>query len=379
MLHRVLATLLCVLGAAAIALGVASATLWRPADTLVASAQAADGTTLLVTDPGVLDMAAGHVTIQATGEAETVVVAIGRTTDVQAWVGTDPFTRVTGLADWDALRTTAEEGSGDPPQTTDHAVQDEQATPQPLDPSGSDLWVAEASAAGRANLEWAARDGRWSALVATTGAGADPPQVTLTWPREVRTPWLSPGVAAGSVLLVAGLVWWALILVAGRRAGAAEPEAVPVAGPVGLTRRQMRELEEQQVHTGQRHGILERFPALVPGPPRVAQNGDAGGTSSDDAGTGRSHRGRTRARREDHRSGRDGRHSGTPDVPGPAEPRVPVEVPDDVRPADVPGRPGAPAASADAWRRAWGLSGGSAGPDVPSADGAAPDREEGRR
>ena len=62
MIQRALATLLCLLGAAAIGRGVASATLWRADDVLVARAQAEPGTTMIVTEPGVLDLAAEHGT-----------------------------------------------------------------------------------------------------------------------------------------------------------------------------------------------------------------------------------------------------------------------------------------------------------------------------
>src|SRR5690606_30742622 len=103
-LARVLASLLCLVGAAAIALGVASATAWRGSDTLVASAQAAPGSTLILTEPGVLAMAADEVSVEASaGPGDTVVLALGRTPDVEAWVGTDAHTVVTGLADWTTL------------------------------------------------------------------------------------------------------------------------------------------------------------------------------------------------------------------------------------------------------------------------------------
>lgn len=257
MLHRALATLLCLLGAAAIGLGIASATLWRASDTLLATAQAAPGTTLLVTDPGVLDLAADEVTVQASaGADQTVVLAVGRTGDVEAWVGTDPVTRVTGLSDLVTLST--EEGLAEPvpaptePEPTPSAegtapAEDAPAEEAPAeevvaapDPSGSDLWVLETSGTGEATLEWPDQDGRWSLLVATTGEDAGPPTVSLAWPQEVTTPWLVPGVAVGSALLLAGVLWWVLLLVRSRRSRRPVPAragvpSVPVAAPVGAT------------------------------------------------------------------------------------------------------------------------------------------------
>ena len=231
MIQRALATLLCLLGAAAIGLGVASATLWRADDVLVARAQAEPGTTMIVTEPGVLDLAADEVTITADADRGRVVVALGRTADVEAWVGGDAHTRVTGLAEWHVLAVEEEEAAPTPePSESPTAEPTETPTPtatattpvegeEPAedpadpadtapDPSGSDLWVDEALGSGQVSLDWAARDGRWSVLVAATGVGADPPELTLAWPQTVTTPWLWPGVVVGSVLLLAGLAWW---------------------------------------------------------------------------------------------------------------------------------------------------------------------------
>ena len=236
MLQRALASLLCLLGASSIGLGIASSTVWRASDTLVASAEAGQGSTLLLTEPGVLDMAAETVSVVATTESgDKVVLALGRTADVEAWVGEDPHTAITGLLDRETLRTEegqpAEGTAAEPtPAATDPAVADPatepaatdpaaaEASPAAPDPAGSDLWVSEASGSGRATLEWTREDGRWSVLAATVGPDAGPLTMTLTWPQEVTTPWLVPGVAAGSVLLLAGLVWWTFLLLRDRRA-----------------------------------------------------------------------------------------------------------------------------------------------------------------
>jgi hypothetical protein len=317
-LHRTLASLIAVLGAAALALGIASATLWRPSDTLVSEAAAAPGTTLLMTEPGVLTMAGPQVSVRATGD--DVVIALGRTADVEAWVGRDAHTQVTGLADWNVLATRevaarpgpgvgeptppdggegaedpapppAEEGAeppaeGEPEGAAEETEQEGAAEeteqegavePDPApDPRGSDLWWAEVSGGDSAELEWTETDGRWSVLVASTGAGAGAPAIALTWPREVVTPWLLPGVFVGALLLMIGLAWWALILVAGRRqasAIAAEPEPPePAVQTAPLTRRQLREAAEVRDRRGTRarehSSIVDRFPMLVPAPRR---------------------------------------------------------------------------------------------------------------
>ncbi|HUX72256.1 MAG TPA: hypothetical protein VMV41_17225, partial [Cellulomonadaceae bacterium] len=95
MRQRLTVIILGVLGAVLIALGIASATVWRPDDVLVATATADAGTTLLVTDPGVLSLAGHPVTVTASVPGSgAVVVAVGRDTDVNGWVGSSPVTRV---------------------------------------------------------------------------------------------------------------------------------------------------------------------------------------------------------------------------------------------------------------------------------------------
>jgi len=232
-LPRALASLLCLLGAAALGLGVASATVWRADDTLVATVEA---TTLVATEPGVLDLAAADVTVRAEAEG-AVVIALGRTADVEAWIGTDAHAWVTGLVDRTTLSTRDVEATSPSPTATADptATAGPAATPAPeptaeataeptdgdaageataavADPTGSDLWVAEATGDGEAELEWSRQDGRWSVLVAAVGPDAGPVTLRLTWPQVVTTPWLAPGVAVGGLLLVAGLLWWVVLL-----------------------------------------------------------------------------------------------------------------------------------------------------------------------
>ena len=94
------------LGLVVIALAVASATLWRADDVLVARATATAG--LVVTDPGVLELGGDPVTVRAQVPAGArVVLAVGRDTDVTGWVGNDAYQRVSGLSGWRTLRLAA--------------------------------------------------------------------------------------------------------------------------------------------------------------------------------------------------------------------------------------------------------------------------------
>ena len=288
---RVIGAVMVLLGLVVAGSGVASATLWRPADHVHAEAIASGATTLLVTDPGVLELVDDTVQVRASGPREsTVVLVIGREPDVRAWVGLDPHTRVTGLADVATLAAepgqplappvvTPPPGPEDEATPDDDAASDDDATDEATpdddaasddeatsddaadeettsdvattddatgdddgatgdgtdeaggaapDPSGSDMWVVEVSGDEAAELEWTRTPGRWSLLVASTGPNAGQPTLELTWPQEVRTPWFWPGIWLGVAIAVIGL---GLIALAWRRGRGAD-EWTEVAEPV---------------------------------------------------------------------------------------------------------------------------------------------------
>ncbi|WP_129338473.1 hypothetical protein [Cellulomonas endophytica] len=277
MLTRPFAAVLAAVGVVLVLLGVASATLWRADDVLTATATSR--TPLLVTDPGVLELGGDPVTVRVTAPDDApVVLAVGRDTDVLGWVGTDPWTRVTGLSSWDALATSAGgEGAAagvasstaaEPSAGTDAAA----PAPAP-DPSGSDLWVTQVSGTGSAELVWPRPDeGRWLLLAATTGSGD--PTLSLSWPRVVTTPWLWPLVTAGALLVLVALAVWVR---AGRRARGdawvpVTTGAVPVAtDPHGVatvpSRRALRAAEQaarDASRRGPRTGAVPTVSGAVP-------------------------------------------------------------------------------------------------------------------
>jgi len=261
-LKRLLTAAVGVFGLVVIGLGIASATVWRADDVLVA---ATDGDArTLVTDPGVLELGGDPVTITVhVPDKSRVVLAVGRDTDVEGWVGTDAHDRVTGLASWERLAVkgvdAAPAASPSPsdaaapadPAATEAAGEPSSETPAVADPTGNDMWVAEADGDGTATLVWHAQPGRWS-LLAVSPDSAAAPTLSLAWPRVVTTPWLWPCVVVGGllVLLSVGLMLRQWLR---RRAGVVGPQwqdvttgptpAVEPArtGQPALTRRQLRE------------------------------------------------------------------------------------------------------------------------------------------
>ncbi|MFD6175713.1 MULTISPECIES: hypothetical protein [unclassified Isoptericola] len=228
MLQRILGGVLVLIGLAAAALGVASATVWRDTDTVAATAKPSGDGTFVVTDPGVLGLVGDDVTISASvPEGQKVTLAVGRDVDVAGWVGNDPYSRVTGLSDWENLSVAA----GEP---ADADAKTAKAPTTGPDPAGSDMWVAEASDADSVTLRWSDRPGRWTLLAAGVGKGAQAPTLELTWPRAVATPYLWPGVIAGAVLVLVGAL---LLVLGGRRVRAqrADRDQRDEVGPADAT------------------------------------------------------------------------------------------------------------------------------------------------
>ncbi|WP_444662649.1 hypothetical protein ACT17Q_11960 [Cellulomonas sp. CW35] len=333
MRKRVITAAAGVVGLVVIGLGVASATVWRADDVMVATTTASSH--VVVTDPGVLELGGDPATVRVTAsDGAEVVVVVGRDTDVDGWVGSDAYTRVTGLSAWDRLATTTGEpdpaavptdaptpastpaATGSPKAAataaatsaassaasaapTGKATADAKApaTPTQASPAGNDNWVAQATGDGSAELVWPAQPGRWSLLAVSRGEVE--PTLEISWPRVVTTPWLWPCVVVGALLVAAaGVVLlrdWS-----SRRTGSWEPVhtgSVPVAAAEGqpLTRRQIREAQEaarsgrpptggvprvtgpqQTVHPPHEEGRHSATPALTPIPPLTPGPATAG-------------------------------------------------------------------------------------------------------
>lgn len=299
MLKRLTTAAVGVVGLVVIGLGIASATVWRADDVLVATTSGGPHT--LVTDPGVLELGGDPVTVKVSVPDDgTVVLAVGRETDVAGWVGSDAHGQVTGLSAWHTLAVDDVAAPAPTPAPTDPGATEaaptepapaDGATPTPTegatdapptaaDPTGSDLWVAEVTGTGSAELVWPAQEGRWSLLAVSTGESA--PTLALAWPRVVTTPWLWPCVAVGTLLVLVA-AWLLLRDVRRRRAGLDGPrwhsvstgstpavvisediDAIPV-----LTRRQMREAAQAQTarpRSGPVPQVAEPSAAPAPSP-----------------------------------------------------------------------------------------------------------------
>lgn len=208
LVRRLLVILLVLLGVAAVAVGAGLRTVWLPEDVVRATLSVEEVVPLLVTAPGVLEARPGPVTVEVSSEGATpLLLAVGREQDVEAWVGDAAYTTVTGFAAGEALTSETTEGEAQVP-----------------DPAGSDLWIQTAAGQGTVTLEYEVPDGRYLLLAAADGAAPAPGNLTLTWPREVTTPWSLPLIVLGALLLLAAL---ALLVGTRRRARANRSATAP--------------------------------------------------------------------------------------------------------------------------------------------------------
>jgi hypothetical protein len=207
--QRFLAILLILAGLGGIGFGIATATVLRESDTVVATATPSGDGTMVVTEPGVLGLVDDQVTVRATvPEGQKVTLALGSDVDVLGWVGDDPYDSVTGLSTWETLSVAPGAGATPEGEAAEGEETEEAPAEKPStgpDPAGSDMWISEVSGETTVSMRWTEEPGRVVLLAAGVGEGAEAPTLELTWPRPASTPYLWPGVLGGSFLLILGV------------------------------------------------------------------------------------------------------------------------------------------------------------------------------
>jgi hypothetical protein len=207
--QRFLAILLILAGLGGIGFGVATATVLRESDTVVATATPSGDGTMVVTEPGVLGLVDDQVTVRATvPEGQKVTLALGSDVDVLGWVGDDPYDSVTGLSSWEALSVAPGTAAAPEEEAAEGEETDEAPAEKPStgpDPAGSDMWISEVSGETTVSMRWTEQPGRVVLLAAGVGKNAEAPTLELTWPRQASTPYLWPGVLGGALLLILGV------------------------------------------------------------------------------------------------------------------------------------------------------------------------------
>lgn len=265
MIRKYLGIALLVAGLVIAAIGIGTATIFKPSSTVVASME--DPTTpYVLIEPGVLPLVSETVTLTATASSEDlpVVIASAPASDVDAWVGDAPVTRVTGLENWSTLATEVVEG--DPAAVAN--------------PGGSDLWRSEVDGTGEIVQDIVSAPHMISMLVATDGT-QNAPTLTLKWTVTRGAPLFIPLLILGVLMSIAGVGVMAYqraqrnledVQEASREKSArlssanitdtSTLEAIHLAGGT-LTRRQLRELERAKQAEDPRHAAGGPIPATA--------------------------------------------------------------------------------------------------------------------
>lgn len=169
------------------------------ATTVTASGTTDHGAPVLVINDDVFSSRAGLQDLRIEGDGPINVI-IGRTNDVEAWVGDARHDVVT--ID-DAASQSREEVAL---QFTESGT--EESVPDPI---GNDLWYEEHEGDGSVQLSTVVAPG-YSMLITSDGDNPAPSSVSITWPLGGYAPMSGPLLVIGAILFVLALLllWWAI-------------------------------------------------------------------------------------------------------------------------------------------------------------------------
>lgn len=197
------AVLAFVLAAASFGAGLAQRTVFLGPDSAEQSVSVDEDLPYLVIDGDAFALRPGAQTLTVRGDGP-LYTAYGRTSDVEAWLSDQRYSRVSAGAD-DQLET----------EVVEPSVEAGEATAG-RNPAGSDLWIEEQTAEDEIVRRDQLPEGM-SMLVAVDGTQPAPSDISLVWPLDQRTPWFGPLMVLGGIFLAAGLVLYILALRQARR------------------------------------------------------------------------------------------------------------------------------------------------------------------
>lgn len=222
-----------VAAAVMIMLGLAQKATLEESTTATLATTVDSGTPYTVIEPSALMANRGSQTLKISG-SDPIFLAYGRSSDVTAWLGDDPYTAVThkrGAARLTVTEQRADAGDGESaasPAPSEPAAEPATEPPAPADgatpapagededvfanPAGSDLWLEEFTADKELTTTVNIPKGI-SILVASDGTEPAPEKIAISWPVSKAAPWADPLIIGGGVLGVIGLILylWALL------------------------------------------------------------------------------------------------------------------------------------------------------------------------
>lgn len=238
MSRRILSVVVTVLGLVLVALAVCSATIWKPGSKVEAKLASGPSQPYVITAPGVLSGAESDVTVTASSsDGKDVHLFVARAADLDAWMSPDannalPYTAVTSI-DADAGTLASKDETQYCPPANAAPAPSAAPSAQPsasaqaggskcserkakgVTASGSDIWLGEKTGgssvtfntgkdADRAMLPHKNLDEQIVVMAMTDGK-ASAPGLTISWKRQVETPWyFYGGLILGSVFVLVG-------------------------------------------------------------------------------------------------------------------------------------------------------------------------------
>ena len=238
MSRRILSVVVTVLGLVLVALAVCSATIWKPGSKVEAKLASGPSQPYVITAPGVLSGAESDVTVTASSsDGKDVHLFVARAADLDAWMSPDannalPYTAITSI-DADAGTLASKDETQYCPPANAAPAPSAAPSAQPsasaqaggskcserkakgVTASGSDIWLGEKTGgssvtfntgkdADRAMLPHKNLDEQIVVMAMTDGK-APAPGLTISWKRQVETPWyFYGGLILGSVFVLVG-------------------------------------------------------------------------------------------------------------------------------------------------------------------------------
>ena len=238
MSRRILSVVVTVLGLVLVALAVCSATIWKPGSKVEAKLASGPSQPYVVTAPGVLSGAESDVTVTASSsDGKDVHLFVARAADLDAWMSPDadkalPYTAITSI-DADAGTLASKDETQYCPTANAAPAPSAAASSQPsasaqaggsqcsqrkakgVTASGSDIWLGEKTGgssvtfntgkdADRAMLPRKNLDEQIVVMAMTDGK-APAPGLTISWKRQVETPWyFYGGLVLGGLFVLVG-------------------------------------------------------------------------------------------------------------------------------------------------------------------------------
>jgi hypothetical protein len=205
----VLAILAFAAAAVMIGFGIAQRTVFLEPDRVSLGAVVENQADYVVLQPDALAAHPGKQTITVSG-AESVFLAYGRTEDVLAWIGDDPYVSVgydaeaEDLASEVVVSTPVDDDTPSAPEAPADAEDAAAADEPAASPAGSDLWLDEVTGERTLTTTVDVPEGI-SVILASDGTEPAPGRIVLAWPLDNSTPLAGPLIAGGALVFLVGI------------------------------------------------------------------------------------------------------------------------------------------------------------------------------